>query len=94
MRRCTTMESTIMTKSLFTGIAICTALAVFTGNTNAYNAHAHKTHKTTTTSTRPPLRVPVPDRSRVDTGPYGNDPIYESCEFPWRHLEVGCPYGR
>jgi hypothetical protein len=22
------------------------------------------------------------------------DPLYESCEFPWKHLDVSCPYGR
>jgi hypothetical protein len=80
-----------MTKSLLTGIAICTVLAVFAGNADAYKAHAHKT---TTTWAKPPLWGPMPNRSHVNTGPYGNDPIYESCEYPWRHLEVGCPYGR
>jgi hypothetical protein len=22
------------------------------------------------------------------------DPLYESCEFSWKHLDVSCPYGR
>ena len=22
------------------------------------------------------------------------DPLYESCEYPWRHLEFSCPLGR
>jgi hypothetical protein len=78
-----------MTKSLLTGIAIFTALAVFAGNANVYKAHALKTHKTTTTSTRPPLWMPVPNRSRVNTGPHGNDPIYESCEYPGVILRWG-----
>jgi hypothetical protein len=21
------------------------------------------------------------------------DPLYESCEFPWKHLDVSCPWG-
>jgi len=82
-----------MTKSLVAGTAICAALAVLAGNAEAHRAHAHKTHTTVTTSTKPPLGMPAPDRARISTGPY-HDPIYEACEFPWRHLEVGCPLGR
>jgi hypothetical protein len=40
-----------MTKSLFTGIVVCVALAVFAGNANAYKAHTHKTHKAHTHKT-------------------------------------------
>jgi hypothetical protein len=72
------MEGTIMAKSLLTGIAICTALAVFAGNAYAYKAHAHRTHKTTTTSI---------------TGPHGNDPLYKSCEAPWKYPAYQCPNG-
>jgi len=83
-----------MTKSLLTGIAACTALAVLAGDANAYKARAHKTYKTTTTSTTGIYRGSVPTGVRVNTSRNGGDPIYESCEYPWRHLEVGCPYGR
>ena len=86
-----------MTTSLLTGIATCAALTVFAGNPNAYTAHAHKTHKsynTATTSTTSTYRGSVPNGTRVNTSPNGNEPIYESCEFPWRHPGVGCPYGR
>jgi hypothetical protein len=79
------MEGTIMTKSLLTGIAICTTLAIFAGNANAYKAHTHKTqktHKTTTTSTT---------GTRVNTGPHGNDPLYKSCEAPWKYPAYACP---
>ncbi len=84
-----------MTKSLpIVGIAICATLAAFAGaNASAHKAHPRKLHRTTTTSTRPPLRAPEPDRSRSAAGPRSIDPIYDSCENPWRHLEVGCPYG-
>jgi hypothetical protein len=81
------MEGTIMTKSLLTGIAICTTLAVFAGNANAYKTHAHKTHKTTTTSTTGTL----PTGTRVNTGPHGNDPLYKSCDEPWKHPAYVCP---
>ena len=76
-----------MTKSLLTGIAICTTLAVFAGNANAHKAHAHKTHKTTTIWTigNPPYG------SRVNTAPRGADPLYDSCEYPWRHPDMQCP---
>jgi hypothetical protein len=84
----------IMTKSLVTGIATCTALAVFAGNANAYKAHAHKTYRTTTTSTTGTYRGSVASGTRVNTSSNRNDPIYESCEYPWRHPDVGCPYGR
>jgi hypothetical protein len=30
---------------------------------------------------------PVPTKRAVD-------PLYESCEYPWRHLELSCPLGR
>jgi hypothetical protein len=81
-----------MTKSLLVGIAICTTLAVFGGaSAGARKAHTHKahnTHKTSTTSTTGTRRSTLPDGPRAN-----NDPIYESCEYPWRHLDVGCPYG-
>ncbi len=80
-----------MTKSLLTGIAICTTLAVFAGNANAYKAHAHKTHKTTTISTTGPLRGSLPNGTRVNTGPRGIDPLYESCEAPWKYPAYQCP---
>ena len=84
-----------MTKSALTGIATCTALAVFAGNADAYKAHAHKTYKTTTVSTTGTHRGSVPDGTRVNTShSSGGDPIYESCEYPWRYPGVGCPYGR
>jgi hypothetical protein len=41
MRRCTTEEGTIMTKSLLTGMAVCAALALFAGNAYAYVRKAH-----------------------------------------------------
>ena len=74
-----------MTKSLLTGIAICTTLAVFAGNANAYKAHAHKIHKTTTTSTIGTQSSSLPNRARVNTDPHGNDPLYKSCDEPWRY---------
>jgi hypothetical protein len=80
-----------MTKSLLTGIAICTTLAVFAGNANAYKTHAHKTHKTTTTSTTGTPRGSLRNDTRVNTGPHSDDPIYQSCDYPWRHPEVQCP---
>jgi hypothetical protein len=86
-----------MTKLLLTGIAICTTLAVFAGNADAYKAHAHKTHKTTTwTAGRQRGSLPhrygiLPYGTRLNTGPGGNDPLYESCEYPWRHPDMQCP---
>jgi hypothetical protein len=82
------VDGTIMMKSLLTGIAICTTLAVFAGNANAYKAHAHKTHKTTTTG---PHRGSLPNGTRVNTGPHGNDLLYESCDAPWKHPAYQCP---
>jgi hypothetical protein len=85
------MEGTIMTKSLLTGIAICTTLAVFAGNANAYKAHAHKTGKTTATLTTGPQRGSLPNGTRVNTGSRSNDPLYKSCEEPWKHPAYSCP---
>jgi hypothetical protein len=86
----------MMTRSLLTGVAICTTLTVFAGNANAYKAHAHKTHKTMstwTTGTQRGIRPYgyLPYGTRFSTGPNGNDPLYESCEYPWRHLDMECP---
>ena len=86
-----------MTKSLLTGITICTMLAVFVGNANAYKARGHKTHKTATTSSVGTTeRGGVPYRIRpygagVNAGPHGDDPLYDACEHPWRHLDLQCP---
>lgn len=80
-----------MAKSLLTGIAICTTLAVFAGNANAYKAHAHKAHKTTATSTTGTQSGRLPNGTRVNTGPNGNDPLYESCDAPWKHPAYQCP---
>jgi hypothetical protein len=85
------MEGTIMAKSLLTGIAICTTLAVFAGNANAYKAHAHKTHKTTTTSTTGIQRGSLPYGIRVNTGARAIDPLWESCEAPWKYAAYACP---
>jgi hypothetical protein len=35
----------------------------------------------------PQVVQPMPTKRAVD-------PLYESCEYPWRHLELGCPLGR
>ena len=80
-----------MTKSLITGIAICTTLAVFAGNAKAYKAHAHRTHKTTTSSTTGTQSGSVPSGTRVNTGPHGNDPIYSACDYPWKDPAYQCP---
>jgi hypothetical protein len=87
-----------MMKSLLTGIAICTTLAVFAGNANAHKAHAQKAHNTTTTWPTGPQRgsLPygygiLPNDTRVYTGPHGGDPLYESCEAPWKHPAYQCP---
>ena len=80
-----------MRKSLLTGIAACAALAALAGNANAYEVHAHKAHKTTTTSTTGPQGRSLPNGTRINTGPHGNDPLYESCESPWKHPEYACP---
>jgi hypothetical protein len=80
-----------MTKSLLTGIAICTTLAVFAGNANAYKAHARKTHKTTTTSATRIQSGTLRNGTHVNTGPHGNDPLYESCDAPWKHPAYQCP---
>jgi len=79
-----------MTKSLLTGIAICTALAVFTGNASAHKAH-HKYHRTRTLWTNGTERGILPYGTRVNTGPHGNDPLYDACEYPWRHPDMQCP---
>ena len=77
-----------MTKSLLTGLAICTTLAVLAGNANAYKAHAHKTTTTSTTAAR---SRSLPNGTPVNIGPHGNDPLYESCDSPWKHPEYACP---
>jgi hypothetical protein len=84
------MEGTIMTKSLLTGIAICTTLALFAGNANAYKAHAHNTHKTATPPTTG-AQSGNAAATRGDAGPHGNDPLYESCDEPWKHPAYQCP---
>jgi hypothetical protein len=84
-------EGTIMTKSLLTGMVVCAALAVFAGNADAYKAHAHKADKTTPTWTTGAHRGSLPDGPRVNTGPYGIDPLYESCDEPWKYPAYGCP---
>jgi len=71
-------------------------LAVFAGNANAYKARGHKSHKTATTSTTGTARGSVPYRivpygADVNTGPNRTDPLYDSCEHPWRHLDMECP---
>jgi hypothetical protein len=38
LRRCTTKEGTIMTKSLLTGMAVCAALAILAGGADARKA--------------------------------------------------------
>jgi hypothetical protein len=85
------MEGTIMAKSLLTGIAICTTLAMCAGNAHAYKVHAHKTHKTTTTSTTGPHSGSLPKGSRINTGPHGNDPLYKACDEPWKYPAYACP---
>lgn len=81
-----------MTKSLLTGIAICTTLAVFAGNAAAYKAYGHKTHKTMTTSTSGTQSGGLPNHTRVNNaGPRGSDPLYDSCETPWKHPAYQCP---
>jgi hypothetical protein len=82
---------TIMAKSLLTGIAICTMLAIFAGNANAYKARAHKTHKTTTTLTTGAQSSRLPNGIRVNTGPRGDDPLYKSCDAPWKYPAYQCP---
>jgi len=79
-----------MTKSLLTGLAICTALAVFPGNADAHKAHAYRAHRATTLWTNGTHRG-SPPYGRVNTGPHGIDPLYDSCEHPWRHPEMQCP---
>jgi hypothetical protein len=91
LRRCTPVEDTIMAKSLLAGIAICTTLAVFAGNANAYKARAHKTHKTTTTLTTGAQSSRLPNGTRVNTGPHGDDPLYKSCDTPWKYPAYQCP---
>jgi hypothetical protein len=90
LRRCTPMEGTIMTKSLLTGIALCTTLALFAGNANAYKVHAHNAHKTMTPSTTG-AQSGTAAGTRVNAGPHGNDPLYESCDEPWKHPAYQCP---
>jgi hypothetical protein len=80
-----------MANPLLTGIAICATLAVFAGNANAYKAHTHKTHKTTTTSTTGIQRGSLPYGSRVNTGSRAIDPLWESCEAPWKYPPYACP---
>jgi hypothetical protein len=80
-----------MAKSLLNGIAICTTLAVFAGNANAYKAHAHKTHKMTTTLTTGTQSGSLPKGIRVNTGPRVIDPLWESCEAPWKYPAYACP---
>lgn len=79
-----------MTKSLLTGLAICTALAVCPGHASAHKAHAHKHHNATSVWTHGIQRDSLP-YGRANTGPHGNDPLYESCEYPWRHPDMQCP---
>ena len=83
-----------MSKSLLTGIAICTTLAVFAGNANAYKAHAHKTYKTTTTSTTGTQSGSLPNGTRVKPNLHDNDPLYASCGEPWKYPAYQCPYSR
>jgi hypothetical protein len=80
-----------MPKSLLAGIAICTTLAVFAGNANADKTHAHKTHKTTAKSTAGTQNHHLASGTRVNTGPNGDDPLYKSCDEPWKHLAYACP---
>ena len=80
-----------MAKSLLTGIAICTTLALFAGNADAYKARAQKTHKTTTTSTTGMPRGSLPSGTRVNTGRRVIDPLWESCEAPWKYPAYACP---
>lgn len=80
-----------MAKSSLTGIAICTTLIVFAGNANAYKARAQKTYKTTTHKTTTTTTGTLPNGTRVNTGPNGNDPLYKSCDEPWKYLAYQCP---
>jgi hypothetical protein len=63
-----------------------TALAVFgamvvTAVTHAWAAHRKVRHPAAHARQ---LVQPVPTKRAVD-------PLYESCEFPWRHPELSCP---
>lgn len=77
-----------MTPSPLVAIAAAAALAAATVAADARRVH-HRSHRTAPAAVLPP---PAPDRAGV--APRRPDPIYESCEYPWRHLEAQCPLGR
>lgn len=79
-----------MTKSLLTGFVVCATLAMFSGNSFAHKARIHKTHRIPMWTNSMP-RGSLPYGTRVNPGPHGDDPLYDSCEYPWRHPEVQCP---
>jgi hypothetical protein len=64
-------------------IAVFAAAAVLLA-TAAQAAH----HKTRRHPAQPSAQAAQPKPK-----PAG-DPLYESCEFPWKRLDVSCPYGR
>ena len=70
-------------RPLVMGIVVSAVAAVLLA-TSAHAAH----HK----SRRHPAQ---PSAQSVQPKPKpAGDPLYESCEFPWKHLGVSCPYGR
>src|SRR5262249_16778427 len=78
-------EGTIMTKPLVTGIRIvASAVAAALLATSAQAAHHKKSHR----HPAPPYAQAV--QPKPQPKPAG-DPLYESCDFPWKHPDVQCP---
>jgi hypothetical protein len=74
----------IMTKPLATGMYISVfAVATVLLATSAQAAH----HKNRRHLAQPYAQTVQPKPKPKPAG----DPLYESCEFPWKHPDVQCP---
>jgi hypothetical protein len=69
-------DGRIMTKSVLTGIAVCAALAVFSGNANAYKTRTHATRTVRSLSSLTARGGPLHDCVHVafpQCSPHGPD---------------------
>jgi hypothetical protein len=65
---------------------VVSAVAAVLLTTSAQAAH----HKSRRQPAQPSAQAVQPSVQAVHPKPAG-DPLYESCEFPWKHLTVSCP---
>lgn len=83
-----------MTKSLLMGITACVALALV-GPTFAFAKHPTPKHpiRRVEYGRHDPNNWTRPYPTQLHAPKPVHDPLYESCESPWKHPDVSCPWG-